>query len=733
MPIRLTPIRRTALAAGAAVLLLAALAVPRAWCADEPVVINEIFVDGSSNYPDWIELYNRGDEPVSLKGYVLTDDLEELRWLVKDDFILRPGGFKIFYCDGQGLYDHAGFGLDSISGEVGLFSPGGALVDSVSYDGLPRFSALGRWPDGNGDFAIQASPTKGSANTESHDYLRDSQRVPVTFSRPSGRCSAPFDLVLSAPDGLGVRYTTDGSLPGPESSEYRAPVRIGKTTVVRASAVTSEGRMFAPATRSYLFGEHTRLPVVSVVTDPDNLWDPEVGIYAEGTSSKDGVGKSQNWRHNWRRPVHLDALFPEGSWQVEGRMRIHGGASRGRPQKSLAVYTTSRDEPYGIRHSLFPGDSRDRYAGLLLRNGGDAWLRTQFRDAFQHVMVQGRVACDTMSYRPVIVYLNGRYWGIYGLRELMIRKNLLARHGLSVQPIDSVDGGGEVGSAKGPFANMPPVPKHGDYRPAMAALDVDAYLDYVAVETYSGNPDWPDGNIEAWRPRSGALKWQWILFDLDRGLNGKRGQPVDRDPFTILYNRREGRGLMFSELAENTMFVRDFCARLAVHMLTTFAPKRALPILDRMAGDIRPEMERHIDRWRWDWKIDRLFMTVKDWEANLDQLREYVRKRPQAMLKILDRRFGVGRPVDISVRVVKQGRGRILAEGVPLDDGRLEGPVPGALDIVITAEPAPGYVFKGWIGHPGVTAIPVRPGEPFEDTAVFAPIGDNASNEKREK
>jgi len=310
-------------------------------------------------------------------------------------------------------------------------------------------------------------------------------------------------------------------------------------------------------------------------------------------------------------------------------------------------------------------------------------------------------------------------------RLVMIRKNLLARHGLAVQPIDLVDGGGEVASDKGPFVNMPPVLKSGDYRPAMAALDIDAYLDYVAVETYSGNPDWPNGNIKAWRPKSGAVKWQWVLFDLDRGFNGKRGLPVDRDPFDILYNRPGGSGLMFSELAENGRFVRDFCARLAVHMLTTFAPERALNILDRMAGDIRPEMKRHIDRWRWGWKIDRLFMTPKDWEANLEQLREYVRKRPQAMLNILNRRFDVGQPVDISIRVSKQGKGRILAEGVALDDGRLEGPVPGDLDFVLTAEPAPGYVFKGWAGRPGVgPMIRVKPGHPFEDTAIFAPNDD---------
>ena len=577
MPKQNIHIPRTAVAAGVAVLLVMALLVPYARSAVSPVVINELFVDGTSNYPDWIELYNRGDETVSLKGYVLTDDLEEQRWRVEDDFVLRPGEFKVFYCDGQARYDHAGFRLDSITGEVGLFSPRGGLVDSVAYDGLPRFSSLGRWPDGDGDFFIHASPTKGSPNQKSPTYMRDARQAPVSFSRPTGRCDAPFDLILSAPDGLSVRFTTDGSLPGPDSPEYSVPVRIGETTVVRAAAATSEGRMFAVSTRTYLLGEHTRLPVVSVVTDPRDLWDPEVGIYAEGTSSKDGAGNSQNWRHNWRRPVHLDVLSPEGDWEVEGKMRIFGGVSRARSQKSLAVYATDRDEPYGIRHHLFPGNPRDRYAGIILRNGGDAWLRTQLRDAFQHALVEGRVACDTMPYRPVIAYLNGRYWGLYGLRELMIRKNLLARHGLPVQPIDLVDGGREVASDKGPFAAMPPVPRSGDYSPAMAGLDIDAYLDYVAVETYSGNPDWPDGNMKAWRPKSGSAKWQWVLFDLDRGFNGKRGVPVDRDPFAILYKRPRGRGLMFSELAVNKRFLRDFCARLAVHMLTTFSQNGPWP------------------------------------------------------------------------------------------------------------------------------------------------------------
>ncbi|MDK2956435.1 MAG: hypothetical protein PWQ57_1931 [Desulfovibrionales bacterium] len=697
----------------ALVLLLAAVG----WCVESPVVINEIFVDGASNYPDWIELYNRGNKPISLKGGVLTDNLGELSWPIKDDFVLNPGGFKVFYCDGAGRYDHTAFGLDSISGEVGLFSPHGGLVDSVTYDGLPRFSSLGRWPDGTGDFFVHASPTRGSANTRSRKYAKSGRKTPVTFSKQSGKYDKLFDLTMSAPDGFQVRFTTDGSLPDAKSPIFTAPLRVDKTTVVRASAVSPEGKVFGVHTRSYILGEHTRLPVISVISDPKNLWDFEVGIYVEGNS--------ENWRHNWRRPVHLDFLDDKDNWQADGRMRIFGGTSRARPQKSLAIYTTSDDQPYGIKHRLFPDNPRFLYAGIILRNGGDAWMRIGSRDAFAQALVRGRVACDTMDYRPVIAYLNGEYWGVYGLRELMIRKNLLARHDLPVQPIDLMDGGAEVASSKGPFAHVKVIPTQGDYRAALAGMNMDAFLDYLAVELYSGNPDWPDGNIKCWRPRSKALKWQWILFDLDRSFNGKRGESVDEDPFPILYARSGGRGLMFRELARNPRFVRDFCARLAVHILTTYDPARALAILDRMVAEVRPEVERHIARWRWSMNPQRLFMSMSRWEEYLDQLRDYCRKRPRAMLAILDSRFGVGKPVDTHVRIALQGKGRILAEGVPLEDGQLDGPVPVKLDITLTAEPAPQYSFKGWAGHPGTgPQIEVKSGQTFEDCAIFEPLDD---------
>lgn len=689
-----------------------------------PIAINEIFVDGTSNYPDWIELYNTGDSPVSLQGCVLTKNLDKLQWPIKANFILPPHGYKVFYCDKRNQYDHTSFRLTSITGEVGLFSPQGTLIDSIVYDNLPRFSSLGKAPDGDDTLFIYPTPTKGTANPKGTIAFMDKAAHPISISPPAGLYKEKVTIRVSRKKGVEYRYTLDGSVPNAQSQRMPEELSFSKTAVVRIAAFTSKGQIIAQGIHSYILNKKTALPIVSLTIAPKNLWDEDIGIYAEGSSPQKGGRQNQNWRKNWRRPAHIEFFSPEEGWAIQGKARIFGGASRGRPQKSFAIFTTSKKTPYALQQQLFPDVARKNYAGFLLRNGGDAWLRSQIRDAFIHSLVKGRVACGSMPYRPVIVYLNGSYWGVYGLRESMMRKNLLAQHQLPIQGVKLLEGGYSLLSKDGPFAAIRPLSAEEDYRPVLAELDIEAFLDYLAVELYSGNPDWPDGNIKCWRPKSKALKWQWILFDLDRGYNGKRGHGPEVDPFDKLYARHKERGLMFPQLAKNKQFIRDFCSRLTVHMLTTFEPTRAEKILSDITEQIRPEMQQHINRWRWDWKLERLFMTMESWEQHLDEILSYSKKRQGFMLSILNKRFAVGDPVHTDIQISKEGRGTILAEGILLENGKLQGLVPNTMEMRITAVPDPGYAFAGWESNPTnkQPQILVKAGKAFTDCALFKPI-----------
>ena len=139
------------------------------------VVLNEIAarntgsVPHAGETPDWIELFNNGDQAVDLAGHTLTDDV-----LVPNKFVFPPGteiaarGFLTVWCDGNtnapGL--HAGFGLNDEGQTVALFGPGATgleALDFVEYGLQVSDLTVGRIPDGTGAWQL-SSPTPAAAN-----------------------------------------------------------------------------------------------------------------------------------------------------------------------------------------------------------------------------------------------------------------------------------------------------------------------------------------------------------------------------------------------------------------------------------------------------------------------------------------------------------------------------------------------------------------------------------------
>ena len=71
----------------------------------QSVIVNELqaanvdmFVDPSFNYGTWIELYNPTDKPISLSGWFVSDDPENLT-KHKITGTIRSKGFKVLWFD----------------------------------------------------------------------------------------------------------------------------------------------------------------------------------------------------------------------------------------------------------------------------------------------------------------------------------------------------------------------------------------------------------------------------------------------------------------------------------------------------------------------------------------------------------------------------------------------------------------------------------------------------------
>ena len=235
---------------------------------------------------DWIELYNPTSQNIDLSGYRLTDDLTNAsKWTIPSGVTIPANSHLIFWADDANTGRHTNFKLSSGGEAVGLFAPDGTPVDAVIYETQATDVSFGRLPDGQDVWRFLNNPTPGAAN-QGPGFVGIA--VAPVFSQPGGFYDGPQTVELSSSSGA-IHYTLDGAVPTSASAIYNGPISISQTTVVRA-AVLQENYVPGPViTHTYFIGESSTLPVVSVSTDPENLWSDEKGMYIVGT--------------NWRRRV----------------------------------------------------------------------------------------------------------------------------------------------------------------------------------------------------------------------------------------------------------------------------------------------------------------------------------------------------------------------------------------------------------------------------------------------
>ncbi len=123
-------------------------------------------------FDSWFELYNAGANTVDLSGYYLTDSLAQNElFKIPSGFSIAPGEFRLIWADGEpnqngpGRDLHVNFTVKSQGGQIGLYTPLLALVDTVTTTAQSPNISEGRFPDGaGGPFVVFASPTPAAAN-----------------------------------------------------------------------------------------------------------------------------------------------------------------------------------------------------------------------------------------------------------------------------------------------------------------------------------------------------------------------------------------------------------------------------------------------------------------------------------------------------------------------------------------------------------------------------------------
>jgi hypothetical protein len=653
------------------------------------IIINEVMAsnkttlydeDGAAS--DWIELYNRGNQAVNLSGYTLSDDTLKINKWAFGSKIMQPGEYLIVFASSKNkvaTYFHTNFNISASGESVILADAKGAILDRVDVPASQSDISYGRESDGSIKWIFQ-NPTPGKSNTGTSTIkIADSIKASIS----GGFYPSAMSVSLSAGTSK-IYYTLDGFDPDSTSDLYSAPISITKTSVLKARSLKT-GYLPGPVLyQSYFINETTDLPVISLSSDPYNLFDKNYGVYT-------------NYNQDWERPAHVE--FYDDSkkfgFSKDCYVSIHGSQSAEWAQKSLNVKFKDGIEP--LEYPLFPGFYVNTFKSFVLRNSGNDWQYTHIRDAMMQTLVKD-LNIDYQEYRPATSFINGEYWGIYNIRERISADYLAYRYGVDPDNVDLLENNMNV--IEGDSLNYLQLINYIStanmntdeaYNYVNNMIDMDECILYFAAQAYYDNMDWPGTNIKFWRERSEKGKWRWILFDLDFGF-GLYAHGPSEDHIQFMFSTVETRysnppwaTLLQRKLVENSKIKNKFINQVADLLNTNFKSDRVIGTINTIANHIANEITRHRKKWNLTGETTAKMIT-------------FANERPAYLRTHVRNYFGCGNDGIITVNSTAGGKVKLNSLTLQKTDFPWKGTYFDKNLVYLKAIPEPGYKFDGWSG-----------------------------------
>ena len=634
------------------------------------VYISEFGGSTGSVASDWVELHNSTGSAVSLAGYGISNNPKNPAKWVFPDISIEPGEYLLLYATGSA--DKAqkknlklNFCISSTGEALFFFDPNGKLIDKLSAGRMKSGQSYGR--DGSDNRFYYAEPTPGAQNGKGYEGIT---QLPA-FSVTPGIYDNAVTVAITAGEGETIRYTTDCTTPNASSEVYSGELSISKNTVIRAAAFRDGYLSGDVATATYLFrsdGVNHALPVVTLVTDPDNLWNSKTGIYATGdqfdpdaASYADTLKSATYYQAKfateeqvdtiWEKPAAF-SLFDDNGKQVFTQnvgIRIAGSFGRGRAQKGFNVIARKEYGKGSMEYPFFENRPYTEYKAVVLRAGAQDQNRSKIRDELASGLLEGTdINILYQAYRPTVLYLNGEYWGVYFMKEKRNRF-FVAQHENTENNVDLAIGKGFKQRTYGDnsdwvslyeYATSHDLSASDAYNYVAERMDVDSFRDYMIAEIYNGNTD--TYNFQYYRLKGG--KWKFIFYDFCWGFQSPGHETLafrmGKTPSDVCSAK------LFAAMLQNKGWRDSFCRRFGELLNTAFAPERVSALIDELYGYVEPEIKREREKFNKD-----TFMGVKQPNTNLgtyegfqseiSKLKEFAQKRPEELKRQLQSNLGL--------------------------------------------------------------------------------------------
>ena len=679
------------------------------------LLINEImaqnideYVSPAFQFDGWIELYNPTDHIVGLNNLWFTDDAtNKKKWQAPTNMGTLPAkGYAIVWFDDNALCPtNADMKLDTDGGEIIISNDEGDIICQASYpESLPRIS-YARTTDGGTLWANTDSPTPGKENSAS--AFGTSQLEAPVVEAGSTVFSNIMTIQVEIPEGCTLRYTTDGTLPTTTNGKVSTTGKFTFSDTRNYKFRLFKSGMMASGvtTRSYIkWDKNYKLPVLSVVSDPDFLYDDSLGVYVQGVNGIPGNGQKSpcNWNMDWERPVNMSYISENGQMLVNKDVNLEmcGGWSRAWTPHSFKLKGDKKlDGNKNFDYPFFSAKPYIRNRTLQVRNGGND-NSCRIKDAaLATIMQTSGIDIDLQSYQPVHEFINGEYIGVLNIREPNNKHYAYANYGLDNDEIEQFEmnpdsgyvqkeGSGQLYqrlytlSADAANANT--------YEEIKQMVDIDEYTNYMAALMYLGGTDWPQNNVKGFVPLDGG-KFRFVSFDLDFAFN-------TNDPFGTfewkqnytfdeLYNglprvNQEIKFVtIFLNLLNNNEFRKKFIDTYCLMGGSVFEAERCNDIIDSLVAKVGPEMA---------FKGESPYSTSNQMKSNLQN-------RLQTMTNALKNywRMKLTNATPVAATLQSDTKGaRIEINGIDVPTGKFNGNL--FEPAVIRAVAPAGYKFAGW-------------------------------------
>jgi len=704
------------------------------------VVINEIFLSGFNGreandhgfkVDDWIELYNSSNSNVNLTGWYLSDNQNELtKWKISGGTI-GAEDHRVFNANGlDDTNTNTNFKIDQseLNEEVVLSDPSGNIIDIYKIRAYTQIGhSRGRTSNGANSWGVFANPTK-NANNNANAATGYAPNPVIDF--PAGAYNSAITVTVNVPSGFTARYelntgnnsTAKVDEPDSDSPVYTTPLSISKTTVLKVR-LFDNAELLLPGfieTNTYLINENHNIYILSVSGKNNiiTLLDGNIELYP-----------TAHWE-----------FFDETGTQVTevaGNLNKHGQDSWAYPQRGFDIF--ARDEAgYGgfMKHQFYENRKRDEFDRFIIRAAGDDNYPYEnggahIRDAFVQTWGgQSGLEMDYRTYLPCVVYINGKYWGVYEIREKVVHKGFTKNYyNQDEDDLDFISYWGErtirYGSGNDwddliDHINSNDMGNSSNFNYVNDRVNLTSWTDYVLFNNYIVSKDWNNYNSAWWRgrnPDGGAKKWQFLLWDMDASFGHYinysyvpntspnaspcdvlNNSPID-DPESLLYS--------FERLIDQNSGFKNFVANRYNDLLNTYwSCNYSIPLLDEMVAEKEAEMPRQLSRWDPDlYDENNNNGTMNQWKKHVQDIRDFLNDRCDVIDDRLESCLNLGARYQVTLQTQPANLdcAGIRVNSVKIPDLPMTGDYYDNLPVDLITNNSYNYEFSHWVSSNGST------------------------------